>query len=1189
MPEKTDTPLFCHLHNHSEYSLLDGASSISGLVKKAKSLGHEALALTDHGNMFGAVEFYSACKQAGLHPVLGCEIFHEGLKSTEEALAKERLKPGLDAYHLVLLAKSNTGYHTLMRVVSYGQFHIKNEVPLVKESDLDGNSEGLIALSGCLRGEFGQLLLELTRRSKDPIGALKAPDASCKEVVLALQQHVAAMKKRFGTDGYNIELTDNGLAVQKAMLGILYEAAQFFGLSVVATCDSHYLESDFAEAHAVLTAVKNDLTMSKIRHRDQVARFHVLDNHEMAERFSAYEGALENTLHIARQCEVELVFGKFFLPDFDLQGEDINDALRRISKEGLEQRFEVLDKQYGSGFDEKAKEVYWQRLDYELGVIINMGFPGYFLIVQDFINWAKDHDIPVGPGRGSGAGSLVAYALKITDLDPIPLNLIFERFLNPERISMPDFEVDFCQSRRDEVIGYVNQKYGAQNVAQIVTFGKMKAKAALRDVGRVLEISYPKVDRIAKLIPNELDITLTDALKQEPRLMEEAGNDPSIDKMIRIALQVEGLSRHTSIHAAGVVISNGNMENFVPVLKSDDGVLVTQYEMKNAEKVGLVKFDFLGLKTLTVVKKAVDIINLKAKTPFDIETINLEDPLVYREISAGNTCGIFQLESSGMRALNLKLKPSCFEDIIAVVALFRPGPLGSGMVDDFIERKHGRQEIVYDLPDLEPILADTYGIILYQEQVQKIAAKLANYSLGEADILRRAMGKKKPEEMAKQKARFISGALENKIDEKIADEIFELMAKFAAYGFNKSHSAAYGLVSYQTAFLKTHYPAEFMAAIMTCDMDNTDKIVRYIEDCRRMKFTIKPPHINESDLEFSVPLPGTICYALTAIKGIGVGPLEPIIAERNKRGPYKNLTDLAKRVNLQKVGKKTLELLNEAGALSDFASKDAILQVIAEMVKFSENHHSAKAIGQGHLFEEDADEDSGVKADWEESLGEKGVMMTPLQWLLKEQKLLGVFLTGHPNLLFQKDVKKFGRLKLGHLEKLVGQRNQPLVCFLSGSSVRLTKSGKKMAYLMLEDETGSCEAVMFEGDLPEELPKDGSMLVCYGSVKKSFDGSSINLRIEKISLLETVRTELIKNVLLKVRLSGTSPESARQFLNTLYKTTSENPGKTPFKILLSLDKVDIKIRPEQTGINLSNECYQILNSYPQERLELVAQ
>ena len=1180
---------FVHLHIHSEYSLVDGAIRISELVQNAVDSGHKAIALTGHGKMHGAVEFYSKCMDAGIKPILGCEIYHEGLPETAALCGDD------EARHMVLLARTTAGYHSLMRLVSYGYLRGENEnIPVVPAKDLDEGSEDLIMLSSCLKGEWAVLVGHLVRINPDPVAELKNPGPEGKPVCDALRLWVERMQQRFGAGNVYIELIDNNLPAQKTLLPHLAAVAGYFSLPLVATCDAHYLKDDFRDAHAVLTAIKNDLTTSHIRHRRRDARFHVFSNEEMQDTYGPYEEALRNTGRIADRCEVTIEFGKFFLPDFDLQGEDINDALRRLSREGLQERLSFIRKSGREPTEGELKE-YDRRLDYELDVIINMGFPGYFLIVQDFINWAKDHDIPVGPGRGSGAGSLVAWALRITDLDPIPLNLIFERFLNPERISMPDFDVDFCQSRRDEVIQYVSRKYGTDNVAQITTFGKMKAKAALRDVGRVLEMSYPRVDRIAKLVPNELDITLESALAQEPRLMEEAGQDDVVDEMIRTALQIEGLSRHTSVHAAGVVISNGAMENFVPVYKGEDGSLITQYEMKNAEKVGLVKFDFLGLKTLTVIQKAVNIIRSRKNKDFRIEDINLEDPLVYAEISTGNTCGIFQLESSGMQTLNMKLKPSCFEDIIAVVALFRPGPLGSGMVDDFIERKHGRQEIDYPLPQLEPILADTYGIILYQEQVQKIAATLASYSLGEADILRRAMGKKKPEEMAKQKTRFLKGAAENSVDEKIADEIFELMAKFAAYGFNKSHSAAYGLVSYQTAFLKTHFPEEFMAAIMTCDLDNSDKLYRYIEECRRLRFAVLQPDINQSELEFNVPAPKKIGYALAAIKGIGAASLVPLIENREKQGPYLNLTDMAMRVNLHLVGKKTLELLTEAGALDCF-SKDrcSLMSAIPDLVKFSENHHNARRTGQALLFDQAEEAATGGidPADYVSRPLEKYRVLTALDWLAKERKLLGVFLSGHPLHIFKQDASRFGKMRLGDLPKLVGQKNVPLVALVLGTSERLTKSGKRMAYVMLEDLTGSREAVMFENELPDQMPKDGSLVVAWCSISKSFDGSSLNLRLESLSLLEDVRREMIRQSVIEIKAStteaGRDPVKVRQVMQKVNSLLRANEGRTAVRIHLCYDKLgEVVIEPGIAGINLNNLLFQNLRSMENQGARLL--
>ena len=1166
---------FVHLHVHTEYSLADGAMRISDLLRKAKALGHTALAITDHANMHGVIDFYKEAKDAGIKPIIGSEIYWEGLPLSRSLL--DEIKPrGNDekhAFHLELLARNTNGYHTLMRVVSYGYLHGPTDLPVVPASDLAAHHQDLIALSGCLKGEFARLVALLAEVGGDPLAELAAPGEAARPVIEALDAHVSTMREWFGNDGYYIEIIDNHLTEQKALIDLIVAVAGHYDLPLVATCDAHYLNPEDEKAHAVLTAIKNELTMSKLRGRRRNARFHLLDNEEMASTFAKWPQALANTLRIAELCQVEIKFGKYFLPDYKLEKSDnIEDELRRLAAAGLDERLKTLRVTYGPSFTSEREHAYWERLEFELKVIISMGFPGYFLIVQDFINWAKNHDIPVGPGRGSGAGSLVAYALRITDLDPFPWNLIFERFLNPERVSMPDFDVDFCQTRRDEVITYVTGKYGPQNVGQITTFGKMKAKAAIRDVGRVLEISFSRVDRIAKLIPNEIDIKLADALKREPRIVEEAAKDEVIDEMIQLALKIEGLSRHTSVHAAGVVISNNGMENYVPVYKTEENHLITQYEMKNAEKVGLVKFDFLGLKTLTVVKKAVDFIHRYRDKDFQIETISLNDKAVYREVSTGNTVGIFQLESSGMAALVSKLKPSCFEDIIAVVALYRPGPLGSGMVDDFIDRKHGRQKITYLHEALEPILKETYGIILYQEQVQKIAASLASYSLGEADLLRRAMGKKKPEEMAKQKARFLEGANNNHIKEAIAAELFDLMAKFADYGFNKSHSAAYGLVSYHTAFLKTHYPEYFMAAIMTCDLDNTDKIVRYTEECRRMKFTVLPPSINRSGLEFDVPSKGNIGFALTAIKGIGASSLEPLIAERDLNGPFTSLSNLASRVNLHKVGKKTLELLTEAGAMDCFElPRSVLLAAVGDLVRISENSHNAKMTGAVFLF---ASQESSQEIDirpFYKPESNKHLALSRMDWFAKEKKLLGTFLTGHPIDLYREDCARFSEIPLTGLGAHIGTK-KAMVVFLGEIEERVNKTGNPYYRLRLEDRQISCEAIMAAGEKSAALPPAGSVVRVVAAISRRFDGNGLSLRAEEVTRMEDVRRHYIKKAAITIVQNPKEPTGAQleRLLDEVFRQVSQHAGKTRFSLCLSYTHVKVNIVTDEFGVDLND-------------------
>jgi DNA polymerase-3 subunit alpha len=1176
---------FAHLHVHSEYSLLDGAIRIKELLQRAKDLGHKSVALTDHGNLFGAIEFYSYAKDYELKPILGSEIFHKGGEDTLAFGATQGHKnPDIGAFHLVLLSKDVAGYKNLIKIVSAGHLakpaegETPDEVPTTAEEVLTKHAGGLVALSSCSRGEFAYLVQAIRKFSGKGELSFVGEDEHHQAACAALDTHVQLMRARFGDD-YYIELIDNNIPAQKALLKDLVSAAKHYELPLVASADAHYLTKERAQSHAVQIGIKHSLTMSKIRGRLKKAEFHLLSNEEMVKKYGQWPESLTNQKVIADKCNVEFKFGEYFLPKFDTgRDESSEDALRRISREGLESRFEYLRKLYGESFNAESEETYKKRLEYELEVIINMGFPGYFLIVQDFINWAKEQDIPVGPGRGSGAGSIVAYALRITDLDPIPYNLLFERFLNPDRISMPDFDVDFCQDRRDEVIKYVARRYGDDHVAQITTFGKMNAKAVIRDVGRVLELGYGRVDKIAKLIPDDLGITLEKALEMEPRINEEAARDETVALLLRLAKELEGLTRHSSVHAAGLVISDGPMTDYVPVYTTEDDSLVTMFDMKRVEQVGLVKFDFLGLKTLTVIQNAERLVHRTRNPDFDITLIPMDDRSVFNEISQGNSVGIFQLESSGMRNLNLKLKPSCFEDIIAVVALFRPGPLGSGMVDSFIERKHGREKIDYPHPLLEEILKETYGTILYQEQVMKIAQVLASYTLGEADLLRRAMGKKIASEMDKQKVRFMEGATANKIDPKVATDIFDLMAEFAKYGFNKSHSAAYGLVSYQTAFLKTHFPEEFMAAIMTCDLDNTSKIVRYVDECRRLRLEIIPPNLNCSDLEFSVPAPKKVGFGLAAIKGIGAQAVEPIVTERQKNGPFKNLSDLARRVNLRTVGKKTLELLTQVGALDCFGlSRPKLMSVVGDVVKLSESLHTAKSSGQGGLFDEEAEDDDGLgELTWELSELDKRPGAPDPEWLAKEKKLLGVYLTGHPIAFHQQDVKALGSIDLGDIAKSVGRKRAPIICVLAAMNERITKTGNRMAMLRLEGENGPVEAVMFSNDFPEEFPAAGSLIYAEGNIDKSFDGMSIRVRLEHIEPLQSRREEYVRRSTLTVPFSTkTSVETIRP----LTRLIQSFEGDTDLKIVLrdQDQKCDLETSTN-FRIDLSDEfLYSLLN------------
>lgn len=1188
-----------HLHVHTEYSLLDGSIRIKDLLKRVRDLGHDAVAITDHGNLFGAIEFYSKAKELKdykIKPIIGSEIFHPGLELSQKIAAerqerrRNQSQQGLaqasesGSFHLVLLAKSLAGYHNLIKIVSAGYLEGLQDVPVAPEQTVSQHSTELIALSSCLRGEFGWLVRCLREECGNTPLDFDATDGLKGSINAALREHVRTMRERFGDDGYYVELINNNLPEQRLLLPDLVQAARHFGLPLVASSDAHYATREKTDAHAVLIGIKHGLTMTKLRGRRKTAQFHLLDDQEMQQLFSAWPEALANTRKIADLCNVEFKFGQYFLPKFDLGvvNESTDDGFKRIAHEMLEERFVTLRRLYGASFNE---ETYRNRLEYELQVICNMGFAGYFLIVQDFINWAKRNDIPVGPGRGSGAGSLVAYALRITDIDPLPYNLLFERFLNPERISMPDFDVDFCQDRRGEVIHYVTERYGKDQVAQITNFGRMKAKAIVRDVGRVLELGYGRVDRIARLIPAKpLDITLKQAMDDEPRLREEAARDERVADLLKYALELEGLARQTGVHAAGIVISDGPMTNYVPVFKTEEAGLITQFEMKMAEKVGLIKFDFLGLKTLTVIDKAIRLIESSGKGKIDLALIPMDDKKVYQLISAGHSVGIFQLESPGMRKLIMDLQPSCFEDIIAVVALFRPGPLQSGMVEDFIERKHGRAPIEYPLPQLKDTLAETYGIMIYQEQVMKIAGMLSGYSLGEADLLRRAMGKKDKQLMAKEKEKFIPRAVANGIDADKASQIFDLMEKFAEYGFNKSHSAAYGLVTYQTAYLKTHYPDEFMAAIMTCDLGNTTKIMRYVDECRRLKLKVLPPDVNASMLEFSIPAARTIQFGLAAIKGIGPQSVDPIVKEREQNGPYRDLNDFARRLNLHQVGKKTLEQLAQAGALDTFGiARPKMCSLIPDLVRFSEDVHAAKSRGQRSLFELDADDGTQnyqPAFDIRLTAADRRRGAPDPSWLKKEKDLLGVYLSAHPLDFHPEDQKLFTRARFAELSKEVGKRIS-IICILAMQKDGLDKNNKRRLNLRLEDQTDSFEAIMFDEQIPEDMPELGSLVVVSGTVSLRRHDQSVRFAIENLESLEEKRLEHVAGLTLAIKVESArhqTSEHDRLGLRNLQRILQAHQGDTPLKIKLILDESYVVILPAGPGVNVTNAfLYELCN------------
>ncbi len=1030
----SQTP-FVHLHLHSQYSLLDGAIKIGDLVQRARVLEMPALAITDHGNMFGAIEFYQTARAAEIKPIFGCEVY----VAKGSRLTKGNARGSSDAsHHLVLLAENLEGYRNLCRLVSAAYregFYYK---PRVDWDLLREHNQGLIALTACLGGEIPTLIEQgkmedALRRSRE-------------------------MAEIFDNERLYLELQENFIPEQTRVNRGLKEISQDLGLPLVATNDCHYLTRDQAHAHEVLLCIQTGKTMDDpSRMRFPNDEFYVKTPQEMAELFSDVPEAIANTVRIAERCNVEIDLKTYHFPQYEKPAEKtLDDVLREDSLAGLEERLEEI--RQVRELSEEDEKRYRERLERELDCIISMGFPGYFLIVADFIIWAKDHDIPVGPGRGSAAGSLVAFAIRITDIDPMPYNLLFERFLNPERISMPDIDVDFCIYGREEVIEYVRRKYGAANVAQIITFGTMAAKGVLRDVGRAMGIPYGEVDKIAKLVPGVLNITLDEALKQEPKLRELIDKDAKIKELFNVGLALEGLTRHASTHAAGVVVTPNDLTEYLPLyVDPKSGGQVTQFSMGYVEKIGLVKFDFLGLKTLTVINNAVRLVREGQQPDFDLKLIGDDDPKTYELLSRGETTGVFQLESSGMKELLVKLKPSCFEDIIAVCALYRPGPLGSGMVDDFILRKHGKKKITYDFPQLEPILQDTYGVIVYQEQVMLIAQVLANYSLGGADLLRRAMGKKKAEEMAKQKEIFLKGAKENNLDPKRAEAVFDLMEKFAAYGFNKSHSAAYALVAYHTAYLKAHYPVEFMAALLTEDMENTDKVVKNIAEVRSMGIEVLPPDINASDRSFTVH-DNAIRFGLGAVKGVGSSAIE-VILEVRREGAFSSLHDFCERVNLQKVNKKVLEALIKCGAFDSLDGRRAqFMEALEDAMDAGQRLQRERAMGQESLF--------GMEEIVSSSGNGHGKLPEVEEWPEKvllnfEKEALGFFITGHPLARYQDTIRRFATCDAASLHDRADKEEVKVCGIVAGIKELTTKKGDRMAFATLEDLSGLVEMVLF--------------------------------------------------------------------------------------------------------------------------------
>ena len=1131
--EYGNDPAFIHLRIHSDYSMSDGLKKVKPIVARAAELKMPAIALTDQTNLCGLVKYYHAAHGAGLKPIIGCDFW---VKS--DALEGELSR-------IVVLTTNNAGYKNLTELISkaYLRGHIQGKAVIDRDWLID-HTEGLILLSGGREGDVGKALLKGNREFVD-------------EMVSFYQQYFP--------NRFYLELIRTGRNDEENYIHLAVDLAASHNLPVVATNEVMFLSPEDFDAHEIRVAIHDGFTLDdKRRPRKYSKEQYLRTEEEMVALFADIPEALANSVEIAKRCNVTVRLGEYVLPDFPTEGLSIEDYLVKVSEEGLQKRLEFLFDKDAPDFAEKRKP-YDERLAIELEVVNNMGFPGYFLIVMEFIQWSKDNNIPVGPGRGSGAGSLVAYAQKITDLDPLEYDLLFERFLNPERVSMPDFDIDFCMDRRDEVIDHVAELYGRDAVSQIITFGTMAAKAVIRDVGRVLGHPYGFVDRISKLIPPTPGMTLAKAFEEEPKLPEVYAQDSDVKDLIDMCRILEGTTRNAGKHAGGVVISPTTITDFAPLYCDEEGKNpVTQFDKNDVEDAGLVKFDFLGLRTLTILQWAIEMADAKllkqGKEPINLAAIDLEDKASFKVLLKSETTAVFQLESSGMKSLIAKLKPDCFEDIIALVALFRPGPLQSGMVDNFIERKHGREAISYPDEtwqhiDLKPILEPTYGIILYQEQVMQIAQVLAGYSLGGADMLRRAMGKKKPEEMAKQRAGFEAGAVGRGVDGELAMKIFDLVEKFAGYGFNKSHSAAYALVSYQTLWMKTHFPAPFMAAVMSADMDNTDKIVTLVDECSNMGIDLLPPDVNLGQYKFTVNDEDQIIYGIGAVKGVGEGPIEAIIAARESGGDFIDLFDFCARVDLKKINKRVLEKLIKSGAMDSLGPKikdgphrAAIFESLTEALKAAEQHAKAQALGQNDLFglinEEPEDNRQSYKEvpKWPEQ-----------QWLDGEKETLGLYLTGHPINRYLSEIKRYATGRLVSLQPTNKDKTTVAVGLVLGVRVLVNKRGRRWALVTLDDKSARMDIRLFPDDYDRfaELLVSDAILVCSGQV--SFDDYSggITMTARDIMTIADARENYVTSLDLQLDKNQLSGQFIEQFTQVL---TPYKDGICPIRVFYQRDE-----------------------------------
>ncbi len=1144
---------FCHLHVHTEYSLVDSLVRLDPLLKACQHRHIPAVAMTDVVNLFGAVKFYEQALAHGIKPIFGCDIWHYG-------------RQGGRVYRLTLLAETQQGYQNLVELISQSYLDADrlNGIPVIPNDWLiPERFQGLIGLSGALDGEIGQCLVSTHSQQG--------------------QDLIEFYQGLFGVNCFFIELTRTGHPHETLYEQQVIPFAIEYQIPVVATNNVRFLNAQDYQDHEVRVGIYEGYTLldeTRVsRYREQ--QF-LRSADQMATLFSDFPSAIENTLAIAKRCNVTFTLGQAVLPKIAIpEGLSEADFFSQQAYAGLEKRFELWS---DDQLVDQYKAEYQQRLQREIDVICQMGFPGYFLIVADFIQWAKDHDIPVGPGRGSGAGSLVAYALKITDIDPIPYGLLFERFLNPERVSMPDFDIDFCINGRDHVIEYVAHKYGENSVSQIITYGTMAAKAVVRDVGRVMGQPYGLVDQIAKLVPDDLGVKLKDVYVDGEPLYEWGQKDEVVDHIVTTGIKLEGLTRNIGKHAAGVVIAPTVVTDFTPTCCEEGSrQLITQFDKKDVESVGLVKFDFLGLRNLTIIDSAIKIANdqrqKQGKGPIDLNTVPMDDPETFELLKRAETTGVFQLESHGMKELIKKLAPDCFEEIIALVALYRPGPLGSGMVDDFVNCKHGRQAVRYPHPALQEVLQETYGTILYQEQVMQIAQILANYSLGAADILRRAMGKKKPEEMAKQRQIFEQGAQDNNIDPQKATEIFDLMEEFANYGFNKSHSAAYALIAYQTAWLKAHYPAAFMAALLSSDMDKTDKVVTFVMETQAMGLRVDPPDINKSMYHFTVNENADgVLYGLGAIKGVGQNVIEHLVEVRQSGGAFQDLFDFCQRVDIKKFSRRTLEFLIYAGAF-DMAgfNRATLVQQVTPALKVAEQNAQSSSSGQSDLFGLQAPQQfSQVTTKHVADQGAWGLRET----LIKEKQVLGLTLSGH---LIDADRFWLDQLSVRSLEQLQASRGKQKVTVagvITEMKARKTKKGHRMGIMQIDDGTKRMEVVVFT-ELFEQIQTQvaiNDVVIIQGEV--SLDGYTQQLRLS-VNTLWPIDTYIEKHVT-KFACVISSKVLSTQYLDALCQQVNVSGEKAhqPWTLSITLEHTEYQAHFKSDAMCCSiYSFYQQLQQY----------